>query len=144
MENTISHYYGDWVRRLFLVSALLSFVAIPVWGDLLQFGTFTQVSAGLLLVLLAGLTNPRTKGVMMLNSLFAAISVLLLESTAIIFRTSESWPLFIAREISGLLMLIAFYFSVKTLRAMSLGNIGKRDAQDNLERSGQSERQTFL
>jgi len=81
---------------------------------------------------------------MMLNSLFAAISVLLLESTAIIFRTSESWPLFIAREISGLLMLIAFYFSVKTLRAMSLGNIGKRDAQDNLERSGQSERQTFL
>lgn len=124
-EHDIAHYHGDRVRELFLAGAVLSFVALPIWGNLLPFGTFVQVSAGLLLVLLAGLTNPHSKGVLMLDTLFSGLSVLLLESAAISLRATETWPLFIIREVSALLLLIAFYFCVKTLRAMSLGKIGK-------------------
>lgn len=117
------HYYGDRVRELFVGAAFLSFIAMPLWGNILPFGTFTQICAGLLLVLLAGLTDPKNQLVMVLNALYAGASVLLLESAAITLRTTESWQLFGVREAASLILLIAFYFSVKTVRAMSLGKI---------------------
>ncbi|HVW82502.1 MAG TPA: hypothetical protein VHC68_00950 [Candidatus Paceibacterota bacterium] len=119
----LPHYYGDRVRELFVAGALISFIAIPIWGNILPFGVGTQIGAGLLLVILAGLTDPKNKGVMLLNALYAGISVLLLESAAIGMQAAESWQLFLVREVSALVLLIALYFAIKTARAMSLGEI---------------------
>ncbi len=125
--HNIPHYYGDHVRMLFLGAALVSFIVMPLWGNLLPFGTFAQVAAGLLLVLLAGLTHPRGKVVLLINAFFAGVSVFLLESMAITHYASESLELFLAREASAILLLVAFYFSVKTFRALQLGKIGKSE-----------------
>ncbi len=121
----IPHYYGDRVRELFVIAAVVSFVVIPLWGDLLPYGTFTQVIAGVLLVLLAGLTNPHSKAVLVADAIVSGVSVLLLETTAISLHLVQSTELFLARELSAVLLLVAFYFSVKTLRAMALGKTGK-------------------
>lgn len=123
--HDIPHYYGDYVRALFLAVAVLSAVAIPVFGDLLPFGTLPQVAATILLVLLAGLTNPHSRMLLLYDAVVAGIGVLLLETVAISLYRADSFELFVAREAAALAMLFAFYFSIKTLRAMALGKVGK-------------------
>ena len=125
--HDIPHYYGDYVRALFLGAAVLSVVAIPLFGDLLPFGTFAQVGSALLLVLLAGLTNPHSRMLMIYDVVVSGIGVFLLESAAILLYTADTPELFAAREAAALALLFAFYFSVKTLRAMSLGKVGRME-----------------
>ncbi len=121
----IPHYYGDYVRILFLSTAALAFFAIPVWGNMLEFGVIFEILAGLLLVLLAGLTSPQSKGVMMLNILVAALGAFMLELTAVSYQAKSSFILLSVREAGAILLIIALYFSVKTLRAMIQGKIGE-------------------
>lgn len=125
--HDIAHYYGDYVRMFFLGTAALSFVAIPVFGNVLPFGTLVQVSAGLLLVLLAGLTHPHSRMLQLYDAAVAGLGVLLLESAAISFYSIDSVQLFAVREASALMLLFAFYYSIKTLRAMSLGKVGQEE-----------------
>lgn len=125
--HDIPHYYGDYVRQLFLGCAVLSAVAIPVWGNLVPFGTVVQVASALLLVLLAGITNPHSKMVMLYNVVVSGTGVLLLESAAISFYSVDSTGLFVCREAAAIALLFAFYFGIKTLRAMSLGKVGRQE-----------------
>jgi len=125
--HDIEHYYGDYVRALFLGAAVLSAVAIPLFGDLLPFGTFVQVGSALLLVLLAGLTNPHSRVLMVYDVVVSGLGVFLLESAAISFYAADTAQLFAAREVAALALLFAFYFSIKTLRAMMLGKVGKME-----------------
>ncbi len=127
-SDGIPHYYGDYVRTFFIAMAILSFVAIPLVGDLLPLGIIPEVSAALLLVLLAALTSARNLPVMLINATVSGVSVVLLESFAILLQHSQSTQLFLAREAGVLLMLGALYFSVKTVRAMMAGKIGHADS----------------
>lgn len=126
-RHDIPHYYGDYVRDLFVATAVLSAVALPVFGDLLPFGTLAQVGSALLLVLLAGLTNPHGRMLMLYNVIVSGVGVLLLESAAISLYSSDSVELFVSREVASVLLLFAFYFGIKTMRAMSLGKLGKTE-----------------
>lgn len=129
-SRDIPHYYGDYVRSLFIATAILSLVAMPAVGNLLPealVSIFAQVGAALLLILLAGLTSPRSFIIMLANAVIAAVSVVLLESFAILLRQIDSVQLFVAREAGVLLMLAALYFSVKTVRGMMSGKIGHSD-----------------
>ena len=125
--HDIPHYYGDYVRALFVGAAVLSAVSIPLFGDLLPFGTFAQVGCTLLLVLLAGLTNPHSRMLMVYDVIISGVGVFLLESAAISFYPVDTTQLFAAREVAALALLFAFYFSIKTLRAMTLGKVGKME-----------------
>ncbi|MDB5194961.1 MAG: hypothetical protein JWO84_145 [Parcubacteria group bacterium] len=127
-NQEIPHYYGDYVRSLFIAMAVLSFVVMPLWGDLLPLGIIPQVGASLLLVLLAGLTSARNLPLMIANATVSAVSVVLLESFAVLLHHTQSTQLFLAREAGVLLMLGALYFSVKTLRGMFTGKIGHQDS----------------
>ncbi|MEK7602059.1 MAG: hypothetical protein AAB472_01045 [Patescibacteria group bacterium] len=124
----IPHYYGDYVRTLFIVMAVVSFIATPLWGDLLPFGVIAQTVAPLLLVLLAGLTSAKNHYIMLINATISGVSVLLLESYAIIMHHTQSSELFFAREAGVLLMLGSLYFSIKTFRAMMSGKMGHFDS----------------
>lgn len=123
--RNIPHYYGDHIRALFLATAVLSVVVIPVYGDLIPFGTLVQIYCATLLVLLGGLTNPHSTMVMWYDAAVSGIGVILLESAAINWYSASSLELFAAREAAALALMFAFYFSVKTLRAMSQGKLGK-------------------
>jgi hypothetical protein len=131
------HYYGSIVRHLFLASAFISFVALPLWGSLLPFSLSIEICGGIVLVLLAGLTSPRNAMIMLLNALTASLGALLIEIVAINAQGAEPLQLLVAREIVALLLLLGFYFSVKTMRAMMLGMIGRDDVIGEFDESTQ-------
>lgn len=135
----VPHYYGDHVRLLFLLTALVSLVAIPVFGDLLPFGSLIEVASAILLVLLAGLTNPRGRMVTFYNMLVSGLGLFFLESAAISFYNVQSTGIFLAREAAAVMLLIAFYFSVKTFRAISQGKLGVHDRPFELEEKNAEE-----
>jgi hypothetical protein len=123
--NAVEHYYGDRLRLSILIAAIVSFVALPLYGDVLHFGIAAQVLGGLILVLLAGLTNPHSKPVIIADVLATGIGAFLLEVTAITYYSIDSTALFFTREFEAILLMIAFYYSVKTARAMYLNIVGK-------------------
>jgi len=140
-SRNILHYYGDYARRLFVITALVFVVVVPFSGDLLPFGeqgSVLQIAIAIGLVVLAGFTNPRSIFSIVLDFAAAGIGAFLLEAAAISFYHTDSWFLFFAREIAAIMLLFALYFSVKTLRAMLVGSIGgnrdviKKDEQKKI------------
>ncbi|CAN5733318.1 hypothetical protein BH11PAT2_BH11PAT2_07230 [soil metagenome] len=124
-NEVIPHYHGDIVRILLLTSVGLAFLAIPLWGHIMPFGTMFEVVSGLIVIVLAGLTNPHSQWIMGLNAIAAGIGAFLSELSAISLSHSDSVQLLIMREISALVLIVALYYSVKTLRAMMQGKIGE-------------------
>jgi hypothetical protein len=133
LPESVPHYHGDKVRRLFIASAALSLIVIPLWGNILPFGMAAQISAALLLVLLAGFTNPHGRFWIACDIAIAAVSVFLLESAAIIYFHTDSSVLFFAREAEAILLLFALYYGVKTLRAMLLHTVGAEPTEEEFE-----------
>ena len=64
---------------------------------------------------------------MVYDVVVSGLGVFLLESAAISFYAADTAQLFVAREVGALILLFAFYFSIKTLRAMMLGKVGKME-----------------
>ncbi len=126
-RHAVEHYYGDHVRAFFVGTAVLVAVAMPIYGNLLPLSNLFGILFVIILVLLAGLTNPHGPTVLVADTCIAAIGILIFEATAISLYASATLPLFVCREAATLLLLFAFYFSVKTLRAMALGKIGTVD-----------------
>lgn len=138
----IPHYYGDYVRVIFIVAAALAAFAIPVWGDVLPIGTFPQVVGIVILVVLAGLTNPHGTFILWVDAIVSAIGLLFIENTAIALYSIDEIAIFFARELLVLLLLFAMYFSIKTVRAIALHQIGHATEVgefDELEEEGDEE-----
>lgn len=124
-KKNILHYYGDSVRNMFIASAVIYAIALPLFGSLLPFDVYTGIGIVLLLVFLAGITNPHSQILMFLNAAVAGIGVYLMQTAAISFFDQDSSILFVLRQVVVILLLIAFYHGVKTARNMILGKIGK-------------------
>ena len=122
-SHTIPHYYGDTVRVLFLVVAVLWAALTPVVGTLLPLGILFEVGGICLLVLRAGITHPFGRWIMLYNATASFVGIAVFEFAAISLYSNQTYPLFLIREFIALLLLFAFYCSVKTVRAMSLGLI---------------------
>ena len=122
--SRIPHYYGDYVRILFFIAAALGAFTVPVWGSVLPIGTFPQVVGIVILVLLAGLTNPHGTMVLWADTIVSAIGVLFIENTAISLYSIDEIAIFFVREVLVLLLLVAMYYSIKTVRAMTQHEIG--------------------
>lgn len=129
-QENPAHYYGDRIRALFFASAILSFIVIPIWGNLLPFSVVAQIVGGMTLVLLAGLTTPHNKLIMICNTLASGLGALLVEIVVIQFHGEQSAQIFLLREGEVLMLLVAFYYCVKTLRAMYIGNLGHDEPAD--------------
>lgn len=123
----IAHYYGDHVRKLFIGAAIAMVALIPFMDSALVLTVPIEVVSALVLVALAALTSPKKEPIMLLNSLAAAIGLAANEIIALIALTSGFTFVFIAREVLAFVFVFALYFSLKTLRAMRLGQVGKRE-----------------
>ncbi len=120
----IPHYYGDGVRALFIIIASLMALAIPILGDVMPLGTAIQVSTIVALVILAGLTDPHSRKVFWFASALSVFGIIATESAAITYFRADGLSMFIVRELAVLFLILALYFSIKTLRAMYQGKIG--------------------
>jgi hypothetical protein len=125
-EPKIPHYYGDRVRKLFLLIAAIVLIFQPMLGGF-QTPLFPfELLGSIILVILAALTTPTKQLIMVANAAAAGIGMFTYELTALSAYYAGDTSLFIAREAVAVAFLFALYFSIKTVRAMVLGIIGKR------------------
>lgn len=127
MENKYAtsnnkHYYGDIVRALFLLGALIMLMGLPAINNYLSVPTILSVIGVLILGLAAGITNPRQVWDAAINTAIAAAAFVVFESSAVnAFQNhGGSDKFFVANLGLGLIFLFATYFSVKTLRGALL------------------------
>jgi hypothetical protein len=123
IQKDTPHYYGDTVRFLFLVAAVIMLLTLPMVSEVLNIPTVISVASILVLGAAAGLTNPKQVWDSAINVFISAAGFLIFETTAVwTYRqhidTVSAERFFLANIGLGLIFMIALYFSVKTLRGL--------------------------
>lgn len=121
----IPHYYGDMVRALLLGGAILILGGAPFYTDSINDKLPYLIIGAVAAVALAALTNPRSSLIMGLNATLAGIGAIVYEFWALWYYQIDSVIDFVLRQSIAILCMFAFYFALKTLRAMLMGNVGK-------------------
>lgn len=124
--QSLPHYYGDIVRELFVGAVVLMLFAAPFYGDSLQTEIPFEIAAAIIVVGLAALTNPWKRYIIVADAVAAGVGVAVYEIWAVWEYQWISAIAFSLREIIAIIFMLAFYFSIKTLRAMVLHQIGER------------------
>lgn len=116
------HYYGDVVRFLFILAAVIMSVALPFLNTNLPVPVIFSILAILCIGALAGFTNPVLKSTAIINSGVSTIGLIVFEYYAVRAYITVSFInlMFVVNQILALIFLFAFYYSIKTLRAMLL------------------------
>lgn len=115
------HYYGDVVRKLFLAAGLVILFAVLRDREYLNFYLHVGVLVVLALTMLAGLTNPRIRAVIVADMSVSTVLFLLFEYLAVSAYLDELnffSEVFIVRQVLALIFMCAVYFSTKTYRGM--------------------------
>ncbi len=116
-KHPFSHYYGDDVRRLFLLASVGILLGVLFYQDLLPFASQVFVMGGvLLLALFAGLVNPLEHKFIKVDLALSAVGFLLFEYAAATGTDTSSIPESVIRQALALIFLFAFYFATKSLR----------------------------
>jgi hypothetical protein len=133
--GSVSHYYGDIVRSLFLGAAIMTGLAIPFTPNI-QSSVLLGAPAIVALLVLAGLTHPHGKIVLIFDVAAAALGVVATQLLAIgVYQ--EGWlPLAVFIEVLSIVFMAALYFGIKTLRAMVMGKVGKIDGVGEFDEAG--------
>jgi hypothetical protein len=133
LNPTIPHYYGDAVRKCFLVIACGLIFLAPVFIGYLPALLPIVIIGVILLVTLAALTNPKKQWVMAANAMVAGGGILFSEMIALLAYNDNQMVMFLSHQVMAIVFLFAMYFSVKTVRAMMLGSIGRRGRPSEIE-----------
>jgi hypothetical protein len=117
---SLTHYYGDIVRKLFFAAAIIMLAGLPFFSDRLPVSTIEALVVIVTIGFLAGLTNPVEPLPAVINTLASGIGVIIFEYQAVLTyqANSASDLLFQADQVLAIIFLIALYFGTKTLRAM--------------------------
>jgi len=132
LSPRIPHYYGDAVRKCFLLCAVALIFLAPMFAGYLPGLLPITIVGAIVLVCLAALTNPRKLWVMASNALVAAAGLLFAEMIALLAFGDDQMIIFLAHQLMAIVFLFALYFSMKTVRAMMLGVIGQRSRPEEL------------
>lgn len=114
----VRHYYGDTVRMMFVIAAVLIILSEFMGSPFLE--PVAALVIAVILVVAAGLTNPLQVSIQWVNTGLAIAGVLLFSAIALIryqetgAASGESLVLFLL----VLDFIIALYFAVKTLRGV--------------------------
>ena len=123
--SIMPHYYGDIVRKLFLINSVITFATIPLFSHLLTHSLLIPIIAAVLFGLLAALISPAQKIVIiicMAVSAIATIGFIYLASNSVIYDHADvhqAW-LRLIYFFLGIQCFFAFYYSVKTIRGYFL------------------------
>jgi hypothetical protein len=125
--SAVPHYYGDAIRQLFIVNAGLILIGAPFYADSLRAELPFEILGALILAGLAALVNPHKISFLFANAIAAGVGLLFYETWALSHYETSTWTQFVLRELIAIIFLFAFYFSVKTIRASMLHQIGKSE-----------------
>ncbi len=123
----VAHYYGDQIRQLFIGIAGVMLAGAPFYADELRMEFPFEVVGALILVALAALANPHKRFIFIASAVAAGIGTAIYEVWALYSYEDSTWLQFALRQAIASMFLIAFYFSMKTVRAFMLHKVGKHD-----------------
>jgi hypothetical protein len=115
----IDHYYGNIVRACFIIASFMLLGTILIDWRLLNFYLLVGVVGIVVLIVLAGLTNPKSLKVLNIEAGVSAFGFIFFEYAAIIaFETVQDFSnlTFLFRQILAILFLVALYYSIKSIR----------------------------
>lgn len=123
MSKITEHYYGDMVRTLFLVGAIIMLLTLPFGPTITNVSSTMVLLVILLLSITAGITNPQQTWINIVNLGISLIAFIVFEYHALTndFPSKNELivPFFI-NQILAIIFLIAIYYSVKTVRGSFL------------------------
>src|SRR3989338_4115155 len=128
--ETVAHYYGDFVREFLLGGAVVMLLTAPFYADELRAELPIEVITAVILVALAAMTSPWKKSILVADAIAAGVVTIVYQIWALNGYGTTTNVIFVLREAISIIFLFAFYFSVKTVRAMVLHQIGKRVSPD--------------
>lgn len=123
----VPHYYGDNVRKLFIIASVMMLVFVPLFGVIAAFVLPLQIVGAMILIVLAALTSPTKELSLVADALAAGAGIVTFEIVAIASYLMDNIVGFIANEVLSFVFILALYFALKTIRAMRTRQIGKRD-----------------
>ena len=130
---SVPHYYGDSVRQLLLGAAALMIVASPLYSDTLRVQFPPIIIGALIAAAFAALINPRDRWVVLGSAVVSGIGLAVYAMWGMAGYDTVNPVAFVLRLAVAVVFLFAFYFSMKTLRAFMLHQIGKRETIDEFE-----------
>ena len=137
MNTTTSpHYYGNIVRTLFLIGAVIMLTTLPFFSTFLVLPAIFSIGALLAISILAGLTNPVQTYVMILNLVVSVFAIIVFEHHAVTQFVVIPTLLFMIDQVLALIFLVAVYYSTKTLRGVMV-----QDARSQQQSPAQPEKE---
>ncbi len=124
---SIPHYYGDYVRQIFMLCAAIMLIFAPFLAREIPGALVPEIGGAVVIAILGALTNPMRQISMLANAIAAGVGVVTYELLAIAAFTNGSTIIFMIREAVAIAFLFALYFSIKTLRNMMLRVVGKKN-----------------
>lgn len=116
-ELTTMHYYGDSVRSLFIMMAVVMLVTTPFLKTELPVSAFISVFVVLVFSIFAGFTSPKARPVIVLDFIISAGAVLVFGHEMVLAYNGPFTQLYFwTNTLLSVLSLFALYFSSKTLR----------------------------
>lgn len=115
------HYYGDTVRRLFVLSAIIMVLTLPLLQNRLPVPPLVSILSIVFVGLFAGFLAPRNKWSIRLDVVVSLFGLLVFEYYAVEAYKMYSFSdiFFIINQILAVIFLFALYNSAKTIRSLN-------------------------
>lgn len=130
---SVPHYYGDSVRQLLLGAAALMMILSPLYSDVLRQQFPLIIIGALVASAFAALINPRDRWVVLGCAVVSGIGLVVYAMWGMFGYKEVTQVAVVLRLAIAVMFLFAFYFSMKTLRAFMMGQIGKRETIDEFD-----------
>jgi len=121
--SNIPHYYGNVVRRLFILNGAIVLLALPFFKAFLPVSTLAVTTTIVFLIIFAALTNPMLPWVNKTNVVISAIGLIIFENLAIASYGLVAFEQTLIYQVLAGIFFFSLYFGVKTFRAMAIGQI---------------------
>jgi hypothetical protein len=119
LYGTIPHHHGDLVRLLLLAAGAFIILAVPMVSVSITQTPFELLGA-IILIVCASLTTPHRVFPFVVDAVVSAAGLVIYEPLAIRAYQAGELVLFVVYEALALIFVFALYFSVKTLRGLSV------------------------
>src|SRR3989344_614495 len=113
---SFTHYYGDIVRKLFLVGGATMLVILPFLRFFIPFPIFVSILAILVVGFFAGVIVPTQRWAIIMNACVGAFAFVAFEYYAVDAYGKGNEVFFLANQFLAIDFFVAFYFAIKTVR----------------------------
>src|SRR3989344_1708187 len=117
LKKILPHYYGNPVRSLFMVAAIIMLTTLPMFNEFMVMPTVFSIMCILVLGLTAGVTNPLLYWDAWVNVLVACVGFVATTAYAVSAWNRNQESFFLTDVILSFIFMLAVYLSVKTLRS---------------------------